>query len=409
MRIVTFMILFQMGAPFLLAQQKQNKDSIVQLSRANMVFDGKIKPGAWRLQEYLPFIKEKKVGLVANHSSLVGKTHLADTLLKSGIQVVRVFAPEHGFRGMGDAGEKISNATDSKTGLKIISLYGSHLKPTREDLKDINYLVFDIQDVGARFYTYISTLHYVMEAAAENNIPLMVLDRPNPNGFYIDGPVLNPKYASFVGMHPVPVVHGMTIGEYAMMINGEKWLKDSLQCQLKVVRVEGYAHSDYYQLPVPPSPNLKTMPSIYLYPSLCFFEGTPVSVGRGTDKPFCVFGYPGAPVGNYKFTPKSVPGASNPPHLGKECTGMDVSGFGESYIKTSRSLYLFWLIGMYENYPRKDQFFTPFFLQLAGTPELEKQIKSGMTEDQIRKTWEPGLKSFKTIRKKYLLYSDFKD
>ncbi|MBX7204636.1 MAG: DUF1343 domain-containing protein [Bacteroidia bacterium] len=364
--------------------------------------------GAERTDYYLPLLKGKKIGLVVNQTSIVGTKHLVDTLKSSGITIKRIFAPEHGFRGNHSAGAHVSSGTDSLTGLPVVSLYGDNKKPKPEQLKDLDLIIFDIQDVGARFYTFISTLHYVMEACAEQKKPLLILDRPNPNGFYVDGPVLDMKFKSFVGMHPVPVVHGMTIGEYAQMINGERWLKDSVQCKLTIVTCLNYKHSMLYKLPVKPSPNLPTMESVYLYPSLCFFEGTNISLGRGTDKPFECVGKPDFDGGNYSFTPKSIPGvADDPPYKNQLCNGYLLSGFSDKYLLSSRKLYLLWLSGCYEKDKAKETFFTSFFDKLAGTDLLRKQITGGVPESVIRQSWEPGLSKFKVMRKKYLLYPDF--
>ncbi|MEW6468088.1 MAG: DUF1343 domain-containing protein [Bacteroidota bacterium] len=368
-----------------------------------------IKTGADQTESYLPLLSGKAVALVGNQTSLIGSTHLADTLLSLKVNLKKIFFPEHGFRGKEDAGTTLKTYTDEKTGLPCISLYGKdNKKPKADDLKDIDVVIFDIQDVGVRFYTYISTLHYVMEACAENKKTLLVLDRPNPNGYYVDGPVLEDKYRSFVGMHPVPIVHGMTIGEYAQMINGEGWLANKAKCELIVIKVKNYEHKDYYLLPVNPSPNLSAMSAVYLYPSLCLFEGTIVSVGRGTDKPFRQFGYPGMPGTKYTFTPQSIKGASeNPPYKGQVCHGYDVSDYGEVFIKYSKQLYLFWIINAYKSCPDKDTFFTDYFLSLTGTAKLRQQIIEGKSEAEIRKSWSGGLAQFKQVRKKYLLYKDF--
>jgi uncharacterized protein YbbC (DUF1343 family) len=329
-------------------------------------------------------------------------------MLHVGLAVQRVFAPEHGFRGRSGAGEAIESGTDPATGLPVVSLYGPKKKPAAEDLKDVDVVVFDIQDVGARFYTYGATLQYVMEACAAARIPVMVLDRPNPNGFYVDGPVLDTAYASFVGMNPIPVVHGLTMGEYAKMMNGEHWLADSLVCDLVVIPCKGYSHFSYYKLPVSPSPNLPNMTSVYLYPSLCFFEGTAVSVARGTDHPFQAVGYPGFKDGDFTFTPVSIPGkAKHPPYEGVACRGFDLRAFGSEYIKNYSRLYLFWLLNFYNTYPEPGTFFNPFFDKLAGTDALRKQIVAGWSEERIRESWEEPLKRYKKIRKKYLLYEDF--
>ena len=366
----------------------------------------RIFPAAERTDAFLPLLKNKVVGIVANHTSMIGSKHLVDSLQNRKIKIKCIFAPEHGFRGQSGAGEKISTGIDKRTGLKVISLYGKHLKPTPADLKGIKIMLFDIQDVGARFYTYISTLQYVMEACAENNIPLIILDRPNPNGYFIDGPILKKEYASFVGMQPVPVNYGMTIGEYALMLNGEQWLKTKM-CKLTVVPIGNYSHSSLYQLPVAPSPNLQNMDAIYLYPSLCFFEGTKVSLGRGTSKPFECIGFPGNTNGNYTFTPKDISGVvQNPPYKDSLCTGSDLTGQGVIMSQQRNEISLNWLIDMYHSYPDNAHFFTPFFDVLAGTDELRKQIQSGKTADEIHRSWKAELEKFKLIRKKYLLYAE---
>jgi len=380
-----------------------------QLERVNysVKTDKDILTGAAQTEKYLPLLKNKNVGIVANQTSVVGKKHLVDTLLSLGVKVKKVFGPEHGFRGEASDGEAVSSATDPKTGLPVISLYGDNKKPKPEQLDGLDIVVFDIQDVGSRFYTFISSMTYVMEACAEKNIPFIVLDRPNPNGYYIDGPILEKEFSSFVGLHPVPVVHGMTVGEYAKMLNGEGWLKNGVKCNLTVIPVQGYEHNDFYTLPVMPSPNLPNNIAVYLYPSLCFFEGTVVSVGRGTDKPFLCFGYPGMKQGSYLFTPKSLPGSKNPPYKDEKCNGFYVEDFGDIYVKNLGRLYLFWLLESYKAADDKANFFNDYFNKLAGTAKLKEQIIAGKTEDEIRKTWQPGLKTFKEIRKKYLLYKDF--
>jgi uncharacterized protein YbbC (DUF1343 family) len=367
-----------------------------------------ITPGAERLQEFLPLLKGKKIGAVVNHTSRVGTSHLVDTLLNLGINIDRIFAPEHGFRGTADAGEAIKDGKDTKTGISVISLYGSKKKPGAEDLATLDLVLFDIQDVGVRFYTYISTLAYVMEACAENNLPLLLLDRPNPNGFYVDGPVLDTSLRSFVGMHPVPVVYGMTIGEYALMVNGEKWLPRDLQCQLSIIACNSYDHSKYYELPVKPSPNLPNMRAVYLYPSLCFFEGTDVSVGRGTDKQFQIFGAPGMIHGDFTFTPEPRDGAKHPPHLGQLCSGIDLSSIPITTLRERREINLQYLINAWSYFEDKERFFlkNDFFEKLAGSRELRSQLKSQMQENQIRDTWKPALNAFKRIRQKYLLYPE---
>jgi uncharacterized protein YbbC (DUF1343 family) len=368
---------------------------------------GLVKPGAERIGKYLELLNDKRIAIVANQTSTIGKTHLVDSLLGLGVNIIKVFGPEHGFRGNAGAGEKIKDNTDIKTGLPVISLYGKHRKPTPDDLKDIDIVVFDIQDVGVRFYTYISTMTYVMEACAENDIEFLVLDRPNPHGSYVDGPVLEPDYSSFVGMHQVPVVHGMTVGEYAQMVNGEGWLENGAKCNLKVIKVQNYTHNSYYKLPIPPSPNLPNMNAIELYPSLCFFEGTIISVGRGTNLPFQVIGHPDFQEGDYSFSPVDISGvAMNPKYKGKVCKGFDLSGYADTIVFEKR-LDLRWLIQMYKYFQGKDDFFISFFDKLAGTDKLRKQIIAGLTENEIRENWKPQLEDFKTIRKKYLLYPDF--
>ncbi|MBC8172348.1 MAG: DUF1343 domain-containing protein [Chitinophagales bacterium] len=372
------------------------------------LFDTTIITGAEQMQVYLPIIKNKYVGLVVNQTSVVHQTHLVDTLLKLGVKISLIFAPEHGFRGTEDAGAAISNAKDARTGISVLSIYGNKKKPAAGDLQDIDVLIFDILDAGARFYTYISTLHYVMEACAENKKPLIILDRPNPNGFYVDGPVLHNGFQSFVGMHPVPVVHGMTIGEYAQMINGEYWLPDSLQCDIQIIPCVQYDHTDFYEVKIPPSPNLKTMRAIYLYPSLCLFEGTNVSVGRGTDKPFEVFGSPDIAKTEFNFIPQSGPGAKVPVFMNEICYGYDLSQLDVSTLR-EQQLTLIYLINVYNLFHDKGEFFLTnnFFNKLAGNDVLIKQIQAGLTEDEIRLTWQQDLLSFKQVRKKYLLYPDF--
>jgi len=368
--------------------------------------DKDVELGAEQLDLYLPLLKGKRVALVANHTSLIAEEHLVDVLISKKITIAKVFAPEHGFRGSADAGEHVSSGKDEKTGLELISLYGSNKKPSAEQLKGVEVVVFDIQDVGARFYTYISTMSYVMEACAESKIPMIVLDRPNPNGHYVDGPVLEPAFSSFVGLHPVPVVHGMTVGEYAQMVNGEGWLKNKVKCDLTVIPCKGWEHKNYYQLTVPPSPNLKTMNAIYLYPSLCFFEGTKVSVGRGTDAPFEVIGYPGCGIGSLVFIPKSGPGSKSPLYEGKECGGFNLRPFGENFVRDTGKLYMYWLQSLVEFEKYDPKFFNSFFDKLAGTDSLRKQLLEGKKEDEIRRSWQPGLEKFKLVRAKYLLYAD---
>lgn len=366
-----------------------------------------IKVGAARLEQYLNLINNKNIALVVNQTSTIGNTHLADTLQSLGVQIEKIFAPEHGFRGTADAGEKVKDGVDVKTGIPLISLYGKNKKPSAAQLKGIDLVIFDIQDVGARFYTYISTMHYVMEACAENRVALLVLDRPNPNGHYVDGPILNPDFQSFVGMHRIPIVHGMTIGEYAKMVNGEKWLTDGIQCDLSIISCENYNHDLVYELPIKPSPNLPNNRSIYLYPSLCFFEGTTVSAGRGTNTQFQVYGHPDFKDGNYTYTPVSMDGAKYPKHKGKACNGFDLTQLDLASIRAEKSLNLSYLINFYKDYPDKENFFlkTLFFDKLAGSDELRKQIIAGRSEVEIRASWKAGLDEFKQTRAKYLLYN----
>lgn len=366
--------------------------------------------GAARIDLYLPLLKGKKVAVVANATSTIGTTHLVDSLIALKVNVIKVFAPEHGFRGDHGAGDKVSDSKDPKTGLPLVSLYGKNKKPSAEMFADIDVVIFDIQDVGARFYTYISTMHYVMETAAETNKSVIILDRPNPNGFYIDGPVLEKEFSSFVGMHPIPVVHGCTVGELARMINGEGWLAGGKTCSLTVIPVLNYSHKDFYELPIAPSPNLPNMSAIYSYPSLCFFEGTIVSVGRGTSLPFQSFGYPGDESGVFNFTPKDIAGvAVDPPFEGKLCNGHDVSVFGEFYFKSHHQLYLEWLVNSYNGYKGADSFFlsSGFFNKLAGNSQLRKDIEAKKTIEEIRSSWASGIENYKKMRKKYLLYEDF--
>ena len=358
--------------------------------------------GAERMDNYLPLLKNKKVALLVNQTSMVGHTHLADTLLKRGVNVVIIFSPEHGFRGTADAGKKVESGKDEATGLPVVSLYGSKKKPTAEQLKGLDWVIFDIQDVGVRFYTYISSLHYMMEACAENGVKVMVLDRPNPNGDYVDGPVLDLKFRSFVGMHPIPVVHGLTVGELAQMINGESWLAGGVKCQLQVVAMTGYDHQQKYDLPVKPSPNLPNYRSIRLYPSLCFFEGTEVSVGRGTAFPFQVAGYPDSAMGTFQFTPKAIPGMDTAPlHQGKDCYGIDLRQ--TDVIPTFTLQYL---LDFYQRWHSTEPFVNrvSFFNLLAGTDELLKQMEQGWSEAQIRASWQPQLERYRLMREKYLLY-----
>lgn len=361
-----------------------------------------LKLGAERMDLYLPYLKGKRVGICANQTSLVGKVHLVDTLLQLEIDIAKIFCPEHGFRGEAEAGAHISSGIDPETGLPIVSLYGSNRKPTKEQVSDLDIILFDLQDVGCRFYTYISTLHYVMEAAAENGIEVIVLDRPNPNGDYVAGPVLDTNFRSFVGMHPVPVVHGMTMAEYAQMINGEGWLSGGKSCHLRCIEMTGYTHRRSYSLPVSPSPNLQNDKAIRLYPSLCFFEGTAISVGRGTGYPFELYGAPDFADGGYEFMPRAIKGvAENPPYKGELCRGRDLRD------EVAPQFTLHYLIDAYQHYKGKE-FFTnaKFFDKLAGGDSLRKMILAGKSEEEITGRWQAGLEKFKEIRAKYLLYAE---
>ena len=369
-----------------------------------------IIPGADQTYFYIDYLKGKNVGMVINQTSVIGEDHTLslDTLLDLGIKVKKIFGPEHGFRGNASDGTNIKDTTDSFTGLPVVSLYGNkHYKPTPADLQGLDVVIFDIQDVGVRFYTYLSTLHYVMEACAENGVELMIWDRPNPNGFYVDGPVLDSAYRSFVGLDPIPIVHGLTIGEYAQMINGEGWLKNHVQCKLNIIKVENYKHSDSYKLPINPSPNLNTEKSILLYPSVCLFEGTTLSLGRGTLFPFLQIGDPSlAGKYAYSFKPVSIPGMSEtPPQKGKICYGIDLKDYDASYyFRENKRINLGWLIALYRDYPDKQHFFNDYFRKLAGNGQLRSQIEAGVSTAEIRKSWEPALSNYKEMRKKYLLY-----
>ncbi len=395
--------------------------SLLSIGQSN-----KVITGAERMEVYLPMLKGKSVAVFANQTSVVGNTHLVDTLVKSGIKVVKIFGPEHGFRGVADAGEHVKDGIDTKSGLPVISLYGNHKKPTLDDLKDVDVVVFDIQDVGVRFYTFISSLEYVLEACLENHKPLLVLDRPNPNGFYVDGPVLDKKFKSFIGMQPIPIVYGMTIGEYTLMLAGEKWLSENANkintynattkptadtpFHVQVIKCKNYDHNTKYILPINPSPNLREMQSIYLYPSTCFFEGTVLSEGRGTDKPFQIFGHPSLPKNLFAFTPMPNEGAKSSKCFNQLCYGWNLSGTKEEVLKNlNGKIQLKYLIEAYKLFPKKDSFFLTnnFFNKLAGNDVLMKQIKAQKTEKEIKKSWEKDLIKFKVIRKKYLLYKDF--
>lgn len=363
-------------------------------------------PAADRTEKYINLLTGKRVGIMANQTTLVNGVHLVDTLLSLGVNVDRIFSIEHGFRGIEDGGKLLTNGVDSATMLPVVSLYGRKRKADPADLEGLDMVLFDIQDVGARFYTYISSLQLLMEACAENSVKMLILDRPNPNGYYIDGPVLDTAYSSFIGMQPIPVVYGMTVGEYASMLNNEGMLSNHLNCDLEVIKCSGYTHTSRYSLPVKPSPNLPDDRSVELYPSLCFFEGTVMSVGRGTDWPFQVVGHPSLPATGFSFIPESVPWSENPLLKGEICNGYDLRNPDESGFTEGR-LNLSFLIKVYNSFPEKDIFFKTYFELLAGNGILQQQIEEGISAEEIRKSWQPGLEQFQLIRKKYLLYSDF--
>jgi uncharacterized protein YbbC (DUF1343 family) len=365
-----------------------------------------IEVGAERFDLYLPLLQGKKVGIIGNHTSIIEKennqydfTHLVDTLLTLNVQVKKLFSPEHGFRGSADAGEIITDGKDTKTDLEIVSLYAENKKPTAKQLEGIDVILFDLQDVGVRFFTYISTLHYVLESCGELNIPVIILDRPNPNAHYIDGPMLELEHTSFVGLHKVPVVYGMTIGEYGQMLVGEKWLLNGVSCNVTVIPVKNYNHKKRYSLLVKPSPNLPNDKSVNLYPSLCFFEGTSVSVGRGTEMQFQIYGSPFLSETGFQFTPKPNYGSKYPKHEGLICNGRDLRE-----VEELEQLNLEWLLDSYQQNTYENPFFTIFFTKLAGTKKLQEQIEQGFTEREIRKSWKDDLRDFKEIRKKYLIY-----
>jgi len=367
-----------------------------------------IIPAAERLQLYLPDLKNKKVGIVVNQTSIVNSVHLVDTLLSLDINIHRIFSPEHGFKGSADAGEKVEDGLYN--GIEVISLYGKNRKPSDSQIKDLDVIIFDIQDVGVRFYTYISTMTYVMEVVAKNSLPIIVLDRPNPNGFYVDGPILEEEFESFVGLHAVPVVYGMTMGEYAQMINGEAWLANGINADLTVVPCKNYDHTMTYDLPVKPSPNLPNLKSILLYPSLCFFEGTTLSIGRGTNKQFQMIGHPSAQGKPFSFIPKPGPGSANPKLNGEPCFGEDLSLLDVNTLTNRKELNIDYLIDYYHILKKNNsQFFNQnnFFEKLAGTKKLRESIINGLTASEIKETWKVDILKFKQTRKKYLLYQDF--
>jgi uncharacterized protein YbbC (DUF1343 family) len=403
-----FFLFFSLFFGFISCGQNKTQNNLPNASNTS----DKIQTGAQQTTLYLNTLKNKRIAIVANQTSVIFKaegksttsenvtyTHLVDSLIQLNIQVKKVFSPEHGFRGEADASEKVESGIDTKTNLPIVSLYGNNKKPTSEQLEGIELVIFDIQDVGVRFYTYISTLHYVMEACAENNIPLIVFDRPNPNGHYIDGPTLEMEYQSFVGMHPVPLVYGMTIGEYAQMINGEGWLKNKVKCELTIIPLKNYNHQSSYQLPIRPSPNLPNDTAINLYPSLGFFEGTTINAGRGTAYQFQRYGAPFFPESNFSYTPQPNFGSKHPKHEGKLCYGVDLS-------KTEKQqmVNIQWLIDAYQKTPKTIDFFGSTFTIHAGSLTLENQLKQGLTSSEIHSSWQPAIENFKKIRALYLLY-----
>ena len=378
--------------------------AIVLLTTGCQGVDKKPLPAADQPGMYKDLVKGKSVGIVANQTSMVGDEHLVEYLLGQGVSIKVILTPEHGYRELAADGEHIGDGADAATGIPIRSLYGVRRKPAPEDLAGIDVVIYDIQDVGARFYTYISTLHYVMEACAENKVKCIVFDRPNPNGFYFDGNIADTAYRSFVGMHPVPVMHGMTVGEYAKMINGEGWLAGGIRCDLTVVKCKNYTHQSFYELPVRPSPNLPNMTSVYLYPSLCFFEGTNVSLGRGTPFPFQVYGSPLFQDTGFSFIPESLPESVKPPLMGVKCYGVDLRNAVTDKLVPSPKINLDWVIDAWNKYPEKDKFFTNYFDVLAAGPVLREQIIKGMSSEEIRATWKEGLENYGRIRDKYLLY-----
>lgn len=381
--------------------------------RTNKPRKNEIITGADQTTSYIDYLKGKRVAILVNQTSIIGKVPMVDSLVAMGVNIVKIFGPEHGFRGTASNGDKVSDSVDPKTGIPAISLYGKQKKPTKEQMADVDLMIFDIQDVGARFYTYINTLGHIMEACAENNKELLILDRPNPNGFLVDGPILEDHLHSGIGVYKIPISHGLTVAEFAQMINGEGWLPNKMTCKLKIIKVANYKHSLPYTLPVWPSPNLNTQQSVMLYPHICMFEGTIISQGRGTYMPFTVLGAP-LLKGKYSFsfTPKSIKGMSESPlHMNTECFGLDLRNYDIGKIIKSGKIHLSWLIEMYKAYPDKEKFFDMSqskqinsFDKLAGTENLKKQIIAGVSEDEIRKSWEPGLSEFKTMRAKYLIY-----
>ena len=407
MKLFIYIVL---GFLFLSCKNANTTSTNINFEKQSQIADTTIYPGIYDTNTYIELIENKRIAIIGNQTSIIANTHLVDTLLALDQNIVKVFCPEHGFRGIADAGEKIDDSTDKKTGLPIISLYGNNKKPSEEQLANIDIVIFDLQDVGVRFYTYISTLHYVMEACAENQIPLIVLDRPNPNGHYIDGSVLDTaNNNSFIGMHPVPVVYGMTIGEYALMINGENWLNNKIKCELKIISCQNYTHKSKYSLPIAPSPNLPNDRSIELYPSLCLFEATNLSIGRGTDKQFQIIGHPALSalaIADFIFTPKPNKGASNPTLNGELCYGFDLSENYSIFEWQNDKLNINILLKLYKLFPDKDKFFktSNSIDLLSGDSKFRNQVKNQISEKEIRDTWEDEIIKFKKTREKYLLY-----
>lgn len=379
---------------------------ITLCTNAQKTNNSRIAVGAEQTSEYFPILKNKKIAVFSNHTGMIGNKHTIDVLLENKLNVVAIFSPEHGFRGNADAGEHVSSSVDSKTGVPILSLYdGKAGKPSEESMRKFDVLLVDIQDVGLRFYTYYISMVKLMDACAEYNRKMIILDRPNPNGHYVDGPILDMKYKSGVGWLPIPVVHGMTLGELALMVNGEKWLPASKECDVTVIKCKNYTHRSLYQLPVAPSPNLPNMKAIYLYPSTCYFEATPVSLGRGTSLPFQIYGHPNMRGYDYAFTPKSVPGAKNPPQLDKLCYGKDLSGLSDKEI-WEKGVDLSYVIDAYTNLNMGEHFFRPFFELLIGTDYVRKMIIQGKSADEIKAMWKDDVEKFKVQRKPYLLYAE---
>ncbi|GGI25036.1 hypothetical protein GCM10008119_15660 [Pedobacter mendelii] len=383
------------------------------LIKDNLRLPTSIKTGAEQTEKYLPLLKGKRVGMVVNNTSIIGKQTSVDSLVKRGVKIERIFGPEHGFRGAASAGISVNDEVDEKTGIKIISLYGKHSTPTAEDLSGIDIMIFDIQDVGVRFYTYINTLQHVMEACAANNKELIIFDRPNPNGYLIDGPILDPKFKSGIGIQPIPIAHGLTVGEYAQMLNGEGWLKDKVKCKITVIKNENYNHDMEYTLPVKPSPNLNTQQAILLYPSTCLFEGIYLNHGRGTQFPFTIIGAPYLKgIYEFSYTPTGIKGmAETPIFKDQVCYGIDLRNYDTSILRKNKRINLNWVIDLYKASPKKEDFFNSTLSnqtmpveRLIGVADFRKQVIAGKTEDEIRASWEPGLSAYKTMRKKYLLY-----